>query len=172
MSAVNCGPKWPCAAWRQFRLRSLAAFRTDDTLALIFSDMRCDGRQFGHLMPPRLALRGHPARQAAVAMAARRRKHLDHPIDAAQRRQSAPVATMTRLAARLAPALLPSLPLGRCSPANPSEDGGFDEVVEFCSRNASLRSSCSSRTPDSALCVVVSRKLCVVAVPFRRVATV
>ena len=35
----------------------------------------------------------------------------------------------------------PRLPLGRCSPANPSEDGGFEDVVEFCSRNASFRSS-------------------------------
>ncbi len=92
-------------------------------------------------MPPRLALRGHPPRQAAVAMAALRRKHFDHLIDTAQRRQSAPVATMTRLASRLAPAFFLRLPLGRCSPANPSEEGGFEDVVEFCRRNASFRSS-------------------------------
>src|ERR1700733_1632487 len=92
----------------QFRLRCFATFRTDDTLALIFSDVFFDRRQFGHLMPPRLALRGHPARQTAVAMAALRRKHFDHLIDTAQRRQAAPVPTMPRLASRLAPALLSS----------------------------------------------------------------
>ena len=102
---------WPEMALHfpgQFRLRWFATFRTDDTLASIFRDMCFDGRQFGHLMPPRLALCGHPARQAAVAMAALRRKHLDHLIDTAQRRQPAPVATMTGLASRLAPALLSS----------------------------------------------------------------
>src|SRR5580658_5821242 len=105
------GQLWPEMALcfpGQFRLRCFAAFRTDDTRALIFGDVCFDRRQFGHLMPPRLALRGHPARQAAVAMAALRRKHFDHLIDTAQRRQSAPVATMTRLASRLAPAFLSS----------------------------------------------------------------
>src|SRR5271166_2942363 len=43
----------------QFRLCCLAAFRTDNTLALILGDMRFDWWQFGHLMPPRLTLRGH-----------------------------------------------------------------------------------------------------------------
>src|SRR5277367_168691 len=93
---------------RQFRLRRFAAFRTDHTLALIFGDVRFDGRQLGHLMPSRLTLRGHAAREPAVARAALQRKQFDHLIDTAQRRQSAPVATMTRLASRLAPALLSS----------------------------------------------------------------
>jgi hypothetical protein len=43
----------------QFRLCRFAAFRTVNTLALIFGDVRFDRWQFGHLMPPRLTLRGH-----------------------------------------------------------------------------------------------------------------
>ena len=46
----------------QFRLCRLAAFRTDDTLALIFGDVGFDGRQLSHLMPSRLTLGGHLAR--------------------------------------------------------------------------------------------------------------
>src|SRR5450631_2604515 len=101
-------PEMACRFPGQFRLRWFATFRTDDTLALIFGDVCFDERQFGHLMPPRLALCGHPARQTPVAMAALRRKQFDHLIDTAQRRQSAPVAKMTRLASRLTACLLSS----------------------------------------------------------------
>jgi len=43
------------------------------------------------------------------------------------------------------------LPLGRCSPARPSDDGGFDDVTEFCSRKANFRSK-------SAICFSASAK--------------
>jgi hypothetical protein len=54
----------------------------------------------------------------------------------------------------------PRLPLGRCSPANPSEDGGFEDLVEFCSRNASFRSSSKiflSRSTSSCRSLSTSR---------------
>ena len=44
------------------------------------------------------------------------------------------------------------MPRGRCSPASPSEEGGFDEVTEFCSRTANFRSR-------SAICFSAS-KIC------------
>src|SRR4051794_30984237 len=45
------------------------------------------------------------------------------------------------------------LPRRRCSPAKPSEEGGLEEVTEFCSRSANFRSS-------SAICFWASRRPC------------
>ena len=61
MSAVNFGRDGPALLGAVAPVPS-AAFRTDGILALIFIDMRFDRWQFGHLMPPRLTLRGHLAR--------------------------------------------------------------------------------------------------------------
>jgi hypothetical protein len=64
--------------------------------------------------------------------------YLDHLIHMTRRRQAAPVTRMARLATGLAPAFFRRLPRGRCSPAIPSEDGGLDEVGEFCCRKRQL----------------------------------
>src|SRR4051812_9770326 len=77
-------------------------------MTLILRDMCLDGRQFGHLMPPRLTLCGSVSRvcaESAIAVAAMGRKQLNDLIDAARWRQPAPVSAMPRLAARLAPTL-------------------------------------------------------------------
>ena len=59
-------------------------------------------------------------------------------IDLIRRRQAAPMSSMARLSTRLTPTLSFFMPRGRCSPASPSEEGGFDEVTEFCSRTANF----------------------------------
>src|SRR5450631_1058278 len=96
---------------RQFRLRGLSAVRAHSVLASVLRNMRFDWRQFGHLMPPRFALRCDlpaVAGEFALAMTAVLRQQIDHLIDAIRRRQSAPMSAMTGLATRLATALLPS----------------------------------------------------------------
>jgi hypothetical protein len=65
----------------QFGLCCLAAFRTDNAVALIFGDMRFDRWQLGHLMPARITLSGHPGRQTVIAMAAPGGEHLLKFID-------------------------------------------------------------------------------------------
>jgi hypothetical protein len=90
--------------WRQLRLRGFSAVRTDSALASVLGDMRFNRRQFGHLMPPRLALRGcltATTGQSAIAMTASGGQQIDHLIDPIRRRQTAPVTAMTRLATRL-----------------------------------------------------------------------
>ena len=52
---------------------------------------------------------------------------------------------MAGLSSRFSAALLSFAASCRCSPASPSDEGGLDEVTEFCSR----RPSCRSR---SAIC--------------------
>lgn len=46
--------------------------------------------------------------------------------------------------------LLPRRPRSRCRPARPSEDGGFDVIIEFCCRNASWRSRSATRFASSS----------------------
>jgi hypothetical protein len=70
--------------------------------------MRFDGRQFGHLMPSRLALRWHltaATGQSAIAMTASGGQQIDHLIDTFRRRLTAPMSAMARLATRLTAAL-------------------------------------------------------------------
>ena len=43
-------------------------------------------------------------------------------------------------------------PRSRCRPARPSDEGGFDVVVEFCCRNASCRSKSAIRFLASVTC--------------------
>jgi hypothetical protein len=52
------------------------------------------------------------------------------------------------------------LPRSRCSPASPSDEGGFDEVTEFCSRIASFRSRSEICFSASAICFSASRRRC------------
>jgi hypothetical protein len=98
---------------RQLCLRGLSAVRTDSALTSVLRDMRFDGRQFGHLMPSRLALRQYlpvAAGQPAIAMTATGGQQIDHLIDTFRRRQPAPMSAMARLATRLTatPALFPA----------------------------------------------------------------
>jgi hypothetical protein len=70
--------------------------------------MRFNGRQFGYLMPPRLALRRYlpaAASQPAIAMTATGGQQVDHLIDTFRRCQAAPMSAMARLATRFTAAL-------------------------------------------------------------------
>jgi hypothetical protein len=141
----------------QFGLCCLAAFRTDNAVALIFGDMRFDRWQFGHLMPARITLSGHPGRQTVIAM-----KHLEGNtflnsstrLNGASPRQCPSCPGCPPGLRRL---FLRRLPRSRCSPAIPSEEGGLDDVVEFCCRSASLRSR--SAICFSASAIFLSRSI-------------
>ena len=69
--------------------------------------------------------------QGVVAMATSVGDHVDDRVDALSGHQGAPVARMARLPTWFAAALQTPTSF-TLPPARPSEDGGFEVVVEFC----------------------------------------
>jgi len=101
--------KLACDLDGQWRLRRLPARGTAPSMAAIFGNVRLDGRQFGDLMPSRIAdLIAHL--QGMLAMTTRVGDERHDRSHALGRNQRSPVAGMTRL-----PTALPST-LGAATP--------------------------------------------------------
>jgi hypothetical protein len=108
-------------------------------MALIFDNPSLDGWQLGHLMPLHRAGGLHLRdlrRQGLAAMPALFRQDGPNLVDAFGWRQRPMRAAMAGLSTHFAPALLAPAPLAGL-PANPSEEGGLEELVEFCWYSAS-----------------------------------
>src|SRR5215831_7075568 len=106
----------PTSFLGQRRARAFATPPTDHAIALIFSGVRLDRRQFGHLMPLRFPRRLHlldlgGQRKAAVPTLFR--QDGANLVDLGERQQGPIRPAMAGLGAHLAPALLPSAPLSR-----------------------------------------------------------
>jgi hypothetical protein len=168
IKAARCGPQCPVASsGTSARVRrrhpvdapvSLATLWADHAMALIFDDPRLNRRQLRHLMALHnaggLHLLNLPGQDMLTVLAL---FWQDGPnlVDSLGRYQG-PMRSRWPGWPPAFRRLFLRRPRERGSPASPSDEGGLEEFVEFCSRRASWRSKSAICFSASATCFPAS----------------
>ena len=125
--------------------------------------MRFDARQFCHLMASCFTLcRSAPAvaGESVFAVTAAGGKHRDEIINAARGASPRQCPRWPGCHPAYAGSCFSCCRAAVARPASPSEDGGFEEVTEFCRRSPSFRSRSATCFSASAICFSASRSRC------------